>query len=65
MQDALAKKDRLFTGFIQPGILVTEYLLNRGRAREAYHQIIQTVSFCSLFPAIHPKPLTNMFKFQV
>ncbi|CAE6440814.1 unnamed protein product [Rhizoctonia solani] len=46
MQDALAKKDRLFTGFIQPGILVTEYLLNRGRAREAYHQIIQTVSFC-------------------
>ncbi|KAF8693183.1 GAL4-like Zn(II)2Cys6 (or C6 zinc) binuclear cluster DNA-binding domain, partial [Rhizoctonia solani] len=46
MQDALAKKDRLFTGFIQPGILVTEYLLNRGRFREAYHQIIQTTSFC-------------------
>ncbi|CAE6377618.1 unnamed protein product [Rhizoctonia solani] len=46
MQDALAKKDRLFTGFIQPGILVTEYLMNRGRFREAYHQIIQTTSFC-------------------
>ncbi|CAE6430570.1 unnamed protein product [Rhizoctonia solani] len=45
MQDALAKKDRLFTGFIQPGILVTEYLLNRGRFREAYHQIIQTSQF--------------------
>ncbi|EUC65979.1 fungal Zn(2)-cys(6) binuclear cluster domain protein [Rhizoctonia solani AG-3 Rhs1AP] len=45
MQDSLAKKDRLFTGFIQPGILVTEYLLNRGRLREAYHQIIQTTRF--------------------
>ncbi|KAL5636278.1 hypothetical protein ACGC1H_004931, partial [Rhizoctonia solani] len=45
MQDSLAKKDRLFTGFIQPGILVTEYLMNRGRFREAYHQIIQTTRF--------------------
>ncbi|CAE6491137.1 unnamed protein product [Rhizoctonia solani] len=45
MQDSLAKEDRLFTGFIQPGILVTEYLLNRGRFREAYHQIIQTTRF--------------------
>ncbi|CAE7150524.1 unnamed protein product [Rhizoctonia solani] len=45
MQDSLAKKDRLFTGFIQPGVLVTEYLLNRGRFREAYHQIIQTTRF--------------------
>ncbi|CAE6469410.1 unnamed protein product [Rhizoctonia solani] len=45
MQDSLAKKDRLFTGFIQPGILVSEYLLNRGRFREAYHQVIQTSQF--------------------
>ncbi|KDN41191.1 hypothetical protein RSAG8_07605, partial [Rhizoctonia solani AG-8 WAC10335] len=45
MQDSLAKKDRLFTGFIQSGILVTEYLLNRGRFREAYHQTIQTARF--------------------
>ncbi|KAG9126391.1 hypothetical protein FRC07_003606 [Ceratobasidium sp. 392] len=45
MAESLSKTDRLFTGFIQPGILVAEYLINRGRFREAYHQIIQITRF--------------------
>ncbi|ELU37219.1 fungal zn(2)-Cys(6) binuclear cluster domain-containing protein [Rhizoctonia solani AG-1 IA] len=43
MQDALAKKDRLFTGFIQPGILVTEYLLNRGRMNCNLHKLKSSI----------------------
>ncbi|KAF8602781.1 hypothetical protein BDV93DRAFT_557254 [Ceratobasidium sp. AG-I] len=57
MAESLSKTDRLFTGFIQPGILVAEYLVNRGRLREAYHQIIQTARFsmdCNLHKILTP-----------
>ncbi|QRW15432.1 Fungal Zn(2)-Cys(6) binuclear cluster domain [Ceratobasidium sp. AG-Ba] len=57
MSDSLSKTDRLFTGFIQPGILVAEYLINRGRHREAYHQIIQITRFsldCNLHKITSP-----------
>ncbi|KAG8694505.1 hypothetical protein FRC08_008444 [Ceratobasidium sp. 394] len=57
MAESLSKTDRLFTGFIQPGILVAEYLINRGRFREAYHQIIQITRFsldCNLHKITSP-----------
>ncbi|KAG8790289.1 hypothetical protein FRC12_012242 [Ceratobasidium sp. 428] len=57
ISESLSKADRLFTGYIQPGILVAEYLINRGRFREAYHQIIQITRFsldCNLHKITSP-----------